>query len=186
MHRRHGEAVRRVLKEAVDRHFDRIADCTVPPNSLLAAFLQNTFQPEEEASIDPVRSEGPRVPGQAPGMFPLRLVLDPDRGPWLRIAGLGEFTGTHLTLVSHLKPQHDEDCAENRKAAAHRYVPAGRLGAKGKVRQHAKRCRDDFAAAYECIEGSRPDVPILVQSRPQSGYRLDPEARFVDAGSIDD
>ena len=190
MHRRHGEAVRRVVEEVISRHSDWIVDRKIPPGSLLAALLEDAFQPEEDAPIGSVPPDGPPLPGQPAGMFPLRLVFDPDRGPWLRIAGLGEFTGAHLTLVSDLKPQHDEDCAENLAAAAHRYVPSGSLGPKGKARQRAKRCRDAFAEAYECIEGSRPEAPILVQTGERSGqrfgYRLDPEARFVDSGSAGD
>jgi hypothetical protein len=55
------------------------------------------------------------------------------------------------------------------------------MGDKATVRQHARRCRKEFAEEYELLEGRKPDAPILVQSRSPHGYRLDPEARFVDS-----
>jgi hypothetical protein len=59
-------------------------------------------------------------------------------------------------------------------------VRAGLLGGKGVVRQRAKRCRDEFAMEYEIVEGCKPDSPLLIHSKPNHGYRLDPEARFVE------
>ena len=52
---------------------------------------------------------------------------------------------------------------------------------KPAVGQNVKRCRDELAELYEAVAGVPPTEPLLIQTRPQKGYRLDPDCRFVDA-----
>lgn len=182
LHRRHGEVVRRAVKTAIEDHTDSVLDSTVSPTSLMAALLASASEPAlRETSFAPGAVQPGSIPDGSSSIFPLRLVFDPDRGPHLRIIGLGEFQGAHFGLVRNLKPWHDEDCAKQLTPESHRYVAAGRLGSKETTRQHAKRCRDELADTYESIEGTRPADPLLIHSKNPGGYRLDPEARFFDA-----
>jgi hypothetical protein len=86
-----------------------------------------------------------------------------------------------LGLVGQLKPYLEQDLEAQLPPSRHTFVAAGSLGDKGTVRQRVKRCRDEFADQYEVVEGRRPDSDILVHTKPSEGYRLDPEARFVEA-----
>jgi hypothetical protein len=182
MYRRHGIGVDRVAKAALNEMADHILSATVPAGSLLAAILTSGVRPEPEAVSDVAGSEDEALPDSKHPIFPLRLVFDPDAGPFLRIKGLSEFRGAHLGLVGRLKPYLEADVDAQRAADDHKWVPPGLLGDnKAAVRQHAKRCRDGFADEYEVVEGSRPDSHILVHSKGPKGYRLDPEARFVDS-----
>lgn len=179
MCRRHGSAVDRVAQEAIGENARPILDQDLPAGSLLASLLapSKTLEPERlmpEAGQEDI----PPTDGRH-SIFPLRLVYDPDRGPLLRIAGLGEFAGAHVSLVGQLRGPFEEDLAAGRTPEDHRFTEPGRLGPKGTVRQHAKRCRDLFAAEYEVVEGVRPDTDILIHSSGTRGYRLDPHARFV-------
>ena len=117
-------------------------------------------------------------------IFPLRLVFDAGRRSSLcGSSGLGRVQGAHLRLVGKLKPLPRRGRARpvDRRTITSS-LPTGRLGdSKGTVRQHAKRCRDEFAEQYEVVEGRQARPPTFwFTRRTTTGYRLDPEARFVD------
>jgi hypothetical protein len=172
MHRRHGEAVRRVVEMEIRSAASAIVQEVIPSDSLMAALLTSALnrRPAPVGLDDETEVEAPLSDGDD-SIFPLRLVF----GPFLRIRGLGEFAGAHLVLVGDLKPYLEADLQA--QADEHRWIPSGHLGVKNTVRQHAKRCRDEFAAQYAAVE-----APILIQSRKPRGFRLDPEARFLGPG----
>lgn len=184
MHRRHGDSVRGVLAEAISAASANVVDGVVPACSLLSTYLQSASEAGiEEMSflVDAAPAAATPDATDAPaGIFPLRLEFDAGAGPYLRIGGLGEFRGAHLKIVDGLKPNHDAACAAGLEPDHHEFVLAGALGDKGTVRQHAKRCRDEFAESYEAVEGAPPQEHLLIHSNARGqGYRLDPEARFV-------
>jgi hypothetical protein len=180
MYRRHGIVVDRVAKAALGEAGDHILNTAVPAGSLLAAILQSGVVPTPESVGDVVGDEDePRLDPEHP-IFPLRLIFHADAGPTLHIKGLGEFRGAHLGMVGGLKPYLEEDVEAGLPPDRHRWIPTGRLGNKGTVRQHARRCRDEFADQYEAVEGRRPDSHLLVHTNSPKGYRLDPEARFLE------
>jgi hypothetical protein len=180
MYRRHGTAVDGVAKAALSAMSDDILGGTVPTGSLLAAILHSGVEVAREPLGDLLDDEEDD-PIWEETIFPLRLVYDPNAGPHLTIKGLGSFSGAHVGLIGRLKPHLESDLAAKLRLEEHTWVPPGRLGelSKDTVRQHARRCRREFATEFEAIEGAPPQVPILVQSKPSKGYRLDPEARFV-------
>lgn len=172
---RHGTAVRRVAEAAIGELAPTILD-SVPRGSLLGSLIGASLQ-EPAESTDAIQDEGPEFDaGQS--LFPLRLVYDPEGGPGLRIKGLGDFRGAHLGLVGRLKPFLEENVDACRSPEAHRWIAPGLVGDKSTVRQHASRCRSEFAEQYEVVEGRAPDSPILIHSKRPRGYRLDPSARF--------
>ena len=174
-------AVDRVARTALSELSNHILDASVPAGSLLAAILQFGVEPAPQPIGERAGDEEEVLPISEHAIFPLRLVFHPNAGPSLRIKGLGDFSGAHLSLVGNLRGCLEQDVEAGKPPHDHRFVPSGRLGdSKGQVRQHAKRCRDEFAEEYEVIEGVKPDSPILVHSRNPHGYRLDPEAQFVE------
>lgn len=174
MHRRHGASVSRVAEAAVRDLAPRILQ-GIPSGSLLASLSQASDEPAVSAEL--VEEEAlPARAGQ--DLFPLRLVYDPDGGPELLIRGLGMFRGAHLGLVGRLRPFLEADVSAGLPADDHRWVPTGTVGPKDRVRQHARRCRNEFAEQYEIVEGRKSDSHILIQSQPPHGYRLDPDSRF--------
>lgn len=178
MHRRHGQAVRRVAETALAGMAGGILDGTVPSDSLLGSLLRSGATPRLDMPV--AESEVETALDGSASIFPLRLVFDPAAGPLLLIRGLGEFRGAHLGLVGALRPYLESDVAASMPPESHTFVDAGKLGGKGAVRQRAKRCRDDFAKEYEIVEGSKPEYPILIHSKHSSGYQLDPTARFIE------
>jgi 7-cyano-7-deazaguanine synthase in queuosine biosynthesis len=179
MHRRHGRSVRSVMARALSDLAGRVLDRSVPPQSLLAIVLNSASDPERnETSFSPPPK---RRFDRRTEIFPLRLVAVADGNrPILRILGLGRFKGAHLALVLNLRPHLEEDCAAGLAPEQHRYTAAGHLGVKETVWQHARRCRREFAKEYEVVTGSASPPDLVVQGERQRGYRLDPEARFVE------
>ena len=89
MYRRHGVAVGRVTRAALQEMTDHILKGTVPAGSLLAAILQSGVQPAPEPIGDVAGGQDELLPDLEPPIFPLRLVFDQDAGPFLHIKGLG-------------------------------------------------------------------------------------------------
>jgi hypothetical protein len=179
MHRRHGVAVRRVVEVALVRHAGNIIDEAVPPTSLLAAITRGGVKPPPAPAVLAEEAGVSAEQDAATSIFPLRLSFDPDAGPRLHIAGLGAFSVAHFDIVDKLRPYHAQGCAAS-GSTDHEFVAPGRFGNKELVRQHVRRCRSEFSTAYEAVEHRAPDNPILIQNQPRRGYRLDPEARFVE------
>lgn len=182
LHRRHGEAVQRVLTRAIAENSAAAADGALPENSLIAAVFADA------AEAAPARLRVPRVaepdeelrvssPGRGP-VFPLRLVLVPSgKKVVLWVGGLGRFDGAHWALIEKLKPFHD---AAVYSGLDHEYVKTRRLGPQSTTGQHASRCRAAVRVACSRKGVAVPSGEPLVQSRKHSGYRIDPVARFVD------
>jgi hypothetical protein len=192
LHRRHGEAVRRVIAQAIDDHKWVAADASVPRNSLLAAVFgdsvddssERSFLPEDANS--PITSEEPldrSIAMRRPDgvVFPLWVALIPASArSCLWVGGLGRLEGAHFSLVGKLKPQHDAATRARLDRSDHPYVPTHRLGKQGTIGQHASRCRKAITA--ECVRRGVPVPPghPLVQASTHHGYRIDPDTRFVD------
>ena len=115
-------------------------------------------------------------------IFPLRLVFHPGRRSCSTHQGSGgvQRRPPWPWWESEAVPRS----RMSRREAAARSAPVRSIGTagrqQGQVRQHAKRCRDEFAEQYEVVEGVKPNRHILVHSKSPQGYRLDPEARFVE------
>ena len=143
------------------------------------------LRPDDPLLVDEFARE-PDV--AASSIFPLRasLMVNAAGQPVVSVRGLGSVEGAPARVVGVLEPYHREDRDRDAGASGkHRYVPLGDIAVtlglnKPAVTQNVKRCREQLAEFYEAIEGHPPGNHLLVESRPQKGYRLDPDCRFVD------
>ena len=179
LHRRHGQAVRRVLEGALA---DSDAVDRAPPSALLRMIgpdLAGARWPA--ADLSEPRTDEEDLPDGAPlPILPLRVVLEEDGGNcFVRVLGLTEVRGQPARTVASLKPYHDEDRLAARLPAEFQFVVPGALGTKELVRKNVARVRRTLEESYLGIEGKRPSKPLLIESKSPSGYRLDPTCRFV-------
>ena len=180
MHRRHGMAVNDVLEKMLRQYGPLIIKGGVPEDSLLATVLKDGVA-APVPTVETVEADEPAVADVVEGIFPLRLTFDPDDGPLLRVAGLGDFSGKSYQVIGKLRPYHEQDRKSATLPERHRFVPPGHLGeTKERVRQQIKRCRSELAEAYEIIEGQPPETDLLIETGNPHGYRIDPRARFLD------
>ncbi len=63
----------------------------------------------------------------------------------------------------------------------YRFTPAGSLHPEGKnaAKTCINRIRRHLAAMYLAITGVRADRDLLIETKPQHGYRLDPTINVV-------
>ncbi|WGH78594.1 adenine nucleotide alpha hydrolase family protein [Jannaschia ovalis] len=188
MHRRHSEAVRSVLAQAVREHSDEIVSHALPDDSLLAMHLRQDIS---AISAPAFRFEGILHDDDLEAEYSEEA--DQDAGDRLRVAFLKE--GDRFVIVAHslgrvagqpamvahgLKPAFDADRAAGRSGDHHRYLRVSEIEhceklSKEAIRKAVQRCREELAAFYEAMHRKRPAAPLLIQNRPKAGYRLDPD-----------
>jgi 7-cyano-7-deazaguanine synthase in queuosine biosynthesis len=189
LQRRHGQNARAGMQAALCAHAAAVVAKTLPSTSLLRMFISDSGAMElATMSSDTDASQLRELPldEDLRSIFPLKVTLE-ETGKRLRLTvrGLGSIEGAPVTAVKGLKPYHAEDVTAGLGPHEHRYVPAGGLAAamstsKQDTVQRVRRCRRDLAEQYEAVEGVPPPTPLLIENRKQKGYRLDPNARFLE------
>ena len=190
MHRRHGEAVRRggqAIEDnrwlAVDRPSPRTRSWRRSSLGAHRCRLIGPFIPRHRGGRQRARGRqrtpncrvaGTRLPAPARLVPDSRRLVSVDRRPW------PSSRVRTSALVEKLKPYHDADVERADPRPSIATCRPGLLGRQSTIGQHARRCRNAIADAVRA-EGCRSrSAEPLVQSRKHHGYRIDPEARFVD------
>ena len=191
LHRRHGEAVQKALGQAISAAGDLIAQQTLSETSLLRMFVSKAAGPDPIALHRAVGPEvihaGRTIMHGSADIFPLKVtVTGSDDMPTVEIANLGIVSGADGTPVPPLRHVHKQCHDGGLPHEQFRYLSSRdlshRLGVNSHVvRQRIRRFRLEFAELYEAIEGEPPPEPILIESGKNRGYRINPEAEFLDS-----
>lgn len=196
LHRRHGIAVAEV--------FSRVASSETPdlgsrqslePTALVRLFLGTNGQmPDLSFSLKELIAEyDPTTAGigandgisEDVGIFPLRVRIEGfTPRPCITVIGLGELKGPRASVLFPMRLSLQADVAALRQPEQHELVATGALAAmldwsKRQYAQYVLRCRTDLADYYAVFAEAEELAPLLIQTREQHGYRLDPTARFV-------
>lgn len=197
LHARHGRSSMMALQRAVEKHSAAVVARGLPATSLLRmvladrltlqdTMLRPTFRsdkdrtrqsPEEDAGSSPSRDSG--------SIFPLQVSFEVSaHGQIVDVHSLCTLRGPKADLVHVLKAPFDLDRADQLLLEDYRYSPAGRLHPKGKnaAKMCVTRIRGDLEEAYVAIAGESADRELLVENKPQHGYRLDPTINIVKPG----
>lgn len=188
MHRRHSEAVRSVLANAIRDRAAEIASHAYPRDSLLVMHLSQDASAVAAPALryEGILDDGPEFPADPLGAVEdnharLRVAFFTEGNRFVIAAhGLGRVTG-HPAMVAHgLKPVYDEDRAAGRDCRDHRYIKPRDARhcaelSKEAFRKNVERCRRELASFYESLHRAAPSRPLLIQNHPRKGYRLDPE-----------
>ena len=193
LHRRHGRAVGDVISAAIATRMGNDGSAALEPTSLLRMLTEESVAGPKLAAPRPRVEPIPEPPARqgrsaGSGIFPLQVELSPSEMPPRLVAiGLGAVAGAPVKVVRALKPAHDRDRTEGLLREDFRFTATGDIGAalkmsKEAVTKNVERCRDQLAELHLVVEGAPPAEPLLIQNRPQKGYRLDPDCRFVRRG----
>ena len=189
MHRRHAVSVRQALAVSIQNHSKDLAHQRLPATSLIRMFLGETElgdvlkvtnRTDATASVD---AKDHRRSGT--DILPLQVALEGDpRDARVELLGLGALSVMPARLVAALKPDHDKDRDDKLTRDKCRFTPAAEISVRvGEtapwVRQGIRRGREELAEYYTVIFDNEPAAPLLFESRPREGYRLDPDCRFV-------
>lgn len=198
LQKRHGAKVREVLVTAIQHHAGALVDASLPPTSLLrmhAAGLGGEpvglppdprIQPMARPARVPRRVENEADLVPVPDM-PLEVTFSQDQGKQVVIVkGLCRVSGKPASLAHALKAQFDDDRKNLLPRDDHRFITAGDLAkeltvTKNAIAVNARRCRREIAEAYQTMHGQLPAQHLLIQSRPSSGFRIDPDIRVISA-----
>jgi hypothetical protein len=110
-------------------------------------------------------------------IFPLHVIFsDGPGGVAIEVLRLGTVMGSPAKAAHALRGYHDEDRAEGREAALHRYMrpPCGLATSKDNFRAMVTRVRTQLADYYRGLDIGDPPSALLIENKPQKGYRLDP------------
>ena len=187
MHRRHGEAVKRAVTEAIREHAPLLAEGKVSRDALLPAIMlgEDVVGRHSGTLLEGIE---PSAVSQSPDqpILPLKLTLSgEERSPVILVWGVGELSGGHVRLVAVLEPYHEESRIAGVPLDAYQYVPTGQLAghlgtAKTAVWQYARRCRNELDELFMAHGETPPSQDTLLQSRQPRGYRIAPDCRFVE------
>lgn len=182
MHRTHGLGVRDALSAAIKENSEALLGSRLPETSLLRMIVADrSVLPAPISSVlIPLADTEPGLSDATESGRPRARISGSHSSARVVIEGLGEVVGLNASPAVALLPRYASDKDAHLPADLFRYVSGGDLSqelgvAKPTVRQRVKRLREEFADQYEAIQGSRPDSPILIQSRGMRDYRLDPE-----------
>jgi hypothetical protein len=194
LHRRYGAEVRSVLEHAVRQYAPELIDKVLAPESLLRAvlsdnrlgiaavsphicFVQTTSDPGLEDSRDFRRTSE------------IRLVLDSARRQVV-IDGMGDVgTPSDFELLAVLATQYRLDRAAELKPENHKYVPTSALIEELGIQEHSLRQRlAKFRRRAATIALDRWGLPLskdaIVQTKPWTGFRLNPDVLLIDASEV--
>ncbi len=193
LHQRQATVVFAVLEQAVAVNAQRLLRHTLPDTSLLRLVVGlgtslNLPMPITLAVVPishPAAIAATEV-GAAPVPFPLQVaffVEGPDHV--IQVKHLGSVRGRPAGVAHALRGQFETDRAEGLSRDNHRFVPVGRIKISGEfatdkaARQLIKRCRSELGEFYKAIFQCLPPQPLLIENKPQKGYRLDPDCRVI-------
>lgn len=190
LHQRHGRNARSALEAMLQRHVTAMLGRELPATSLLRLFAA-----ERIGGAPSVRIASPRPPsltadsaddigavfwdGRLEVSFRkdgLRYMVD--------VRDLDTVSGRPAEIAHGLKAAFDADRRAGLRPQDHQFVPPGAIPSSRPFTKRAviaavKRCRDQLAEAHEAQLGRSPDRDLLIETRPQRGYRLDPEIHVV-------
>lgn len=198
LHQRHSESAASALKIAIENASADLAGGRVAETSLLRMIIGRR-DADAAAAVSQLRDhEPPRMVADEPsGRTAARPDADP---PWpaqinvvsetgearVDLLGLLSLKGPGARLVIALRARHAEDSAAARPRATWGYVDQDELlDGMGltdaeHLRQIVRRVRGAVSEALTAMEIAWNGKFPLIQNKPRSGYRLDPDARFVD------
>jgi 7-cyano-7-deazaguanine synthase in queuosine biosynthesis len=193
LHRRHGRSVKTVIEQAIAAQAGALLKGDLPETSLLrmvVATQTGTPALAEVAVSDAVPSDAFLMEDHDgdddhEGRWVVSMRGEGSRRQ-LTVLGLGSVRGAPAGPAFALRPQFEADQAEGLAPDDHGYVSAGRLtpeggASKNAVGQNVTRCRAKLSEFYTKIYGAPPPAPLLIQNRPNRGYRLDPHIVLIDA-----
>ena len=184
--RRHGNAVRSILIDAVKQHASRVVDRSLPPSSLLALVLKARLdlRPPGIATLGPAILPEPGTDGPDAPPTHVLIAMDEQREAIL-VSSRPELHGpTIFRLMKFLIQASLEDQAKGLLPDHHRsfrgVAIAEALGAPDdlSVRQAIRRARRDLDEAAIALDGTSADPNLIIESTGR-GYRLNPMVRVV-------
>lgn len=195
LHQRHSNTVKKALEDAVAKYAPDLVSRSLPVTSLLRLYLNDPpgtpslprlargrYVSAEPSVAAPTLDAGTRDTG----IFPLQVAFHNDgKDDLITVRGLGEVRGRSASAAHLLRPAYEEDQKKGLNSDNHTFVPAMSLFlpvhvSKAAVRKCVQRCRDALAEFYRAIEGHDPPRDLLIENKPQRGYRLDPTCKIVD------
>lgn len=191
LHQRQANIVISVLEQAVTVNAQQLVRHTLPDTSLLRlvvgpATSLNRPVPVTVAVAPISRPKAIAEVDAVPVLLPLQVaffVEGPDHV--IKVKHLGTVRGRPAGVAHALRGQFEADSADGLSRDKHRFVPVGRIEISGEfptdksVRQLIKRCRSELGAFYKAIFQCSPPQPLLIENKPQKGYRLDPDCRVI-------
>lgn len=196
MHQRQSKVVGDVLENVLRERAVDLVDQNLPATCLVRLHLGSsddlvdrvlrypldvdrrtfTSQLEGDAEVDEVPQTGGalRVTFSMQGR---RHVVD--------VLGITSVVGAPARVPHALKPSYDEDRNNGLRPEDHHYSVGTKLPGmagvdKSTIRKLLARCRRQLAEGYMQLHGEPPPAHLLIQTRPSSGYRLDPTIVVVE------
>ena len=176
LHRRHGEQVVRVLRNALEQYKEQLSKGLMAPGSLL------TFVVGEQLEVATGRL--PFNPGPHPKSPGIQLIIDVARGQFSVNAQPPLRGKSSVTLLEILAAQHRADTQTGRKPEMFAFTSKERLTRELGIEEHAlrrqiERLRDRIDGALATIGVVVSDREIVIQSQQRRGYRLNPAVYLV-------
>lgn len=192
MHRRHADAIVRVLSGMIVRQSKDLATGTVDPHSLLGMHVADGLGAElSQDRASPLMT----LPDADDDLIPAAdeplsvAFFHEGEIPAIGVRGLCEVRGKPAAAAHALKQVYDEDRAQGLESTTHRYVAIHGRGDVGLSKESARsavsRCRRELATAYQDVHGHKPAGHLLIQNRSPQGYRLDPATRIIEKAALD-
>ena len=189
LHERHGKAVTAVLNDWAVKKVAELSGGSLPPTCLLRSFMADATAAPRLAEIVG-RGAAARLPTSEPsdreatgGPLAVELVKDGARHE-VRVRDLGSVFNEPAKPAFALHRQYEEDRSAGLLEDEYRYAPGKTLTPQAgqsvnDVRQNVRRCRAKLAEFHREIHGLDPPEDLLIQSKAQRGYRLDPRADVI-------
>lgn len=194
LQRRHGENVRQVLVAQVIVAAPDLLDRNLPATSLLRMVLAQQGHVLALPILLPTRPPSteamPEPDNKALDIFPLQVAFDMRGGiASVQVKGLGEVRGVPAVIAHFLRVTHDEDRASGLSRERFRFVRSGNIargcvGSKGAVWKNVNRCHQKLAEFYRVVENKEPPRALLIDTKRQHGYRLDPTMMVIDISQV--
>lgn len=196
MHARHGRAVLGVLSEAMRSNAGALAAQNLPTNSLLVMHAGGSGVPAPAADRFPeivrLERDRPQEDLGAPPLgtdAPLTVILREDNGRrFIDVAGLTSLAGSLVRVPWLLAVESLNDQMERRAPSDHRFILTGKIAIDAKVEkfsvnQMVRRCRKAVDDAFRQVHGIAPPRVLLIETRHNLGYRLEPSCEVVKSGA---
>jgi 7-cyano-7-deazaguanine synthase in queuosine biosynthesis len=200
MHRRQSNVVRKVLEAVLRQRAPDLVDQRLPATCLVRLHLGSGEEPGEKVPRYALDAEGREPSIEIEAIDEVDEV--PEAGAPLRVQffmqgqrhvvdviGLTTVVGSRARVPHALRSVYDEDKRNNLRSEDHRYSVGLKLPGmadinKDTIRTLVARCRRQLAEEYIELHGEPPPAQLLIQTRPSSGYRLDPSIIVVEPNRL--
>ncbi|RUT32429.1 hypothetical protein EMQ25_04515 [Arsenicitalea aurantiaca] len=196
LHQRQGKVVRDVLETVLRERSAELVAQRLPATCLVRLHLGSgeelvgrvpRYAPDEErrassTGMEAVEEVDEEVDADAP--LRLQFFMQGQRHV-VEVAGLTTVMGAPARVPHALRSVYDEDKRNGVRPEDHRYSIGTTLPHladmdKSTIRKLVARCRKQLAEGYTELHGVPPPAHLLIQTRPSSGYRLDPTIVVVE------